>query len=83
MNYLVWSNQHAMWWRANWRGYTPVIEEAGRYTRAEADDIVKKATCSGKLKHHRADPVSGIEYVSYDEVMVPAPETATPGGDGR
>ncbi|MDN5849112.1 MAG: hypothetical protein L0H63_05660 [Nitrococcus sp.] len=41
--WLVWSNEHGAWWRpAKW-GYTRAIEEAGRYTRAEADAIVAQA----------------------------------------
>lgn len=76
--YLVWSNQHALWWRPRSAGYTPVIEEAGRYSRAEAEDIVRKATLDGRLQHSRTDPVSGAGYVSYDEVMVPAPESIAP-----
>lgn len=73
MKWLVWSNQHGMWWRANQRGYTQRIEEAGRYPREEAEAIVRHATCGGALKHRRTDPVTGTEYVSYDEVMVAAP----------
>lgn len=76
--YLVWSNQHAMWWRPGSRGYTRYIEEAGRYPRAEAERIVGNATCDGQLKHQRTDPVSGVEYVSFDEVMVSAPEVVGP-----
>lgn len=74
-SFLVWSNQHAMWWRADQRGYTQIIDEAGRYTRAEAEDIVRKATLDGQLKHRRTDPVSGADYLSFDEVMVSAPES--------
>jgi hypothetical protein len=74
--YLIWSNQKTMWWRASRSGYTPVIEEAGHYTRAEAEEIVRSSTCDGQLKHHREDPVSGAAYVSFDEVMVLAPEAA-------
>jgi hypothetical protein len=28
--FLVWSNQHGMWWRTGKSGYTQVVEEAGR-----------------------------------------------------
>ncbi len=73
-SYLVWSNQKAMWWRADRSGYTQVIDEAGRYSHAEAAAIVANATCDGQLKHPRTDPVTGISYVSFDEVMVSAPE---------
>lgn len=34
--YLVWSNEHGAWWRANAAGYTMHISRAGRYTREEA-----------------------------------------------
>lgn len=71
--YLVWSNQHGMWWRGGHRGYTQFIEEAGRYTRGDAEEIVAKATCDGALKHRRTDPYTGVEYTAFDEVMVPAP----------
>lgn len=75
-SYLIWSNQKGMWWRADRRGYTQVIDEAGRYTRAEADAIVKSSTCDYALKVTRTDPISGVVYQSFDEVLVPAPESA-------
>jgi hypothetical protein len=73
--WLVWSNQRGMWWRADHRGYTQQIEEAGRYPRVEAEEIVRKATVDGQLKHWRTDPVSGVGYWSFDEVLVAAPES--------
>lgn len=74
---LIWSNQHERWWRANERGYTSHIDEAGRYPLAEARRIVDHATCSGQLYSEKADPVTGRRYREYDEVIVPLP--ATPG----
>lgn len=65
MNYLVWSNQHRMWWKANRCGYTPDRDTAGRYTRAEADAIVKDATVDGHITH--VSP-TGIRYA--DEIVV-------------
>lgn len=72
--WLVWSNQHGMWWRPNRSGYTAFIEEAGRYSRAEAERIVAQATCDGQLKHTRVNPVTGVGYIGVDEVMVLAPK---------
>lgn len=72
--FLIWSNQHGMWWRPARRGYTAHIEEAGRYTRAEADAIVNDATVGGQLGIQRTDPVTGREYRQFTEVIVPAPE---------
>lgn len=41
--YLVWSNEHAAWWRPGRMGYTSLIEAAGRYTLARAEQICKDA----------------------------------------
>jgi hypothetical protein len=71
---LVWSNQRGMWWRPARRGYTGIIDEAGRYTRTEAGAIVADATCNGKLTHQAVDPISGQVRTIMDEVIVPAPE---------
>jgi hypothetical protein len=38
--YLIWSYEHNAWWKPNQRGYTKNIAEAGRYTLAEAGEIV-------------------------------------------
>lgn len=72
---LVWSNQHSAWWRPNRRGYTTFIEEAGRYDRTEAEEIVRDATLGGQLSRQRIDPVTGRAYSSYDEALVLAPES--------
>lgn len=41
--YLVWSLEHRAWWRRHGRGYTPVLDEAGRFTRDEAATICEHA----------------------------------------
>ncbi len=38
-SWLVWSNEHRLWWCADRRGYTRFIENAGRYTLEEATQI--------------------------------------------
>lgn len=38
-NYLIWSHEHGLWWRANRSGYAVAVKDAGRYTRAEAIKI--------------------------------------------
>lgn len=34
--YLIWSNEHRLWWRPNCCGYTADIGRAGRYSRLDA-----------------------------------------------
>jgi hypothetical protein len=41
--YLVWSNEHHAWWRANSAGYARSILEAGVYSRDEALAIARTA----------------------------------------
>lgn len=63
--WLVWSNEHRAFWRANRCGYTGVIEEAGRYTQNEAEAICRAAS-------PRAN--STIYADQAPEVCMPAPE---------
>lgn len=72
--YLIWSNEHRMWWRANHRGYTGSIEEAGRYPHVDATQIVVRASCDGALLYDRTDPMTGRQYRQAPEVLVLAPE---------
>jgi hypothetical protein len=43
MNFLIWSNEHAAWWRPSACGYTKCRPEAGQYNLAEATRIVHEA----------------------------------------
>ncbi len=60
--WLVWSVKHRTWWAANGHGYTPDVWDAGRYTKAAADEAATRGGC----------PRSGQVP---DAVVVPAPET--------
>lgn len=80
--YLVWSNEHQMWWRPGHRGYTRTIEEAGRYSHTEATEIVSRATLFGRLAQTRTNPVTGEEYQWLSEHLVLAPESIA-GGEAR
>ena len=47
ITYLIWSNKHSAWLGdAGW-GYFQEVEAAGRYTEAEAVDIVLRSALSG------------------------------------
>jgi hypothetical protein len=73
--FLIWSNEHGMWWRDNESGYTQHIDEAGRYDRADADRIVADATADGRVATWREDPRNGRGYRELSEVIVAAPES--------
>lgn len=59
-DYLIWSIEHGMWWRPNRAGYTIRVAEAGRYTLAEATEIVDDANGEGRLCHECIIPVEAI-----------------------
>lgn len=52
---LVYSREHNAWWGPNHCGYTTNIDDAGRYTEAEADKIVASA-CRGRGGHGDEGP---------------------------
>lgn len=60
--YLIWSNEHGLWWGPGYCGYTPVISRAGRYRLTEATIICTNANA---YLAATAEP---------NEVMVLAPE---------
>lgn len=80
MQFLIWSNKHHAWWRPSEHGYTDIIEEAGRYARAEAERIVRRSSVDGALVTTRQNPVTGEVYTCFPSVMVLAPE-CTPAGE--
>ena len=41
--YLIWSNEHRAWWGPGSAGYRRRVEDAGRYSHAEAIDICTNA----------------------------------------
>lgn len=78
--WLVWSNEHGAFWRPNESGYTARIEEAGRYSKAQAEAICKDAS-------PRAWSTSPNDVPP--EICMPAPEAlddqfaSPPGGTIR
>lgn len=61
--WLIWSNEHGMYWCPRSQGYTSDIKEAGRYPIAEARAICENA---GTMK------VRGRHIPK--EIITPAPE---------
>lgn len=56
--YVIWSIEHMAWWRPASMGYTTSLHEAGRYTKAEGEDILSRANLVAF--HECLIPVSAI-----------------------
>lgn len=50
--YLIWSEDHKMWWCPRCNGYTSILKEAGLYSREEAEEICKDANICMRNKPH-------------------------------
>lgn len=65
--WLIWSNEHTAWWNPNGNGYTLRVDEAGRYSFADALKI-----CTGAC--HGCEWMNNVGFREPDEVMVPSAE---------
>ena len=68
MKWLVYSREHNAWWRPGRMGYTVHMNEAGRYSQSEADEICRNA-------------LPGWRHEGVPEFMVIAPETLLETGE--
>lgn len=66
--WLIWSNEHSAWWKPNGMGYTQSVADAGRYSFAEAMQIVRSACIDCRWTDCAAIGVP-------NEIIVPSPET--------
>jgi len=63
--YVIWSEEHGRWWR--YSGYTYSLEEAARFTKEQADKIVKE----GNLEIIPETGVKGDR--TFNEIAIPDP----------
>lgn len=54
-DYLVWSNEHRAWWRANSAGYSKTILGAGLYYRRDALTIAHWSRNGWGVEHQPAE----------------------------
>ncbi len=91
--FLIWSNEHRAWWRANSAGYTTFVRSAGRYTEQEAIDICRDARNGFDPESvpteipvraadvHRCLPTLTNTAGVADEARQPEPKASTPISD--
>jgi hypothetical protein len=63
--YIIWSEEHGAWWVAGGWGYTRSMFLAGKWTKAETEEILHKAN------HYLP------EGACLNEIAFPAPEFVT------
>lgn len=68
--FMIWSNQRGAWWRPFRRGYTTIIEWAGVYSEAEAQEIIAQSGI-GAQTTARDDIGAHPDQVVPNEVVVP------------
>jgi hypothetical protein len=79
--YLIWSNEHAGWWKAGGWGYTPGLRAAGRFTRDQAIAISQRALPTAlhtKLISEIPVRLADIEAVLKDQLVPEAVMGAAP-----
>lgn len=65
--YLVWSNEHKVWWGKDQRGYTSIIANAGRYSRDEALSIARKRDGGWHVGKGNPDEIAIPEQDAIDQ----------------
>lgn len=65
--YLVWSNEHAAWWGKDRCGYTRIIANAGRYSRAEALSIAGTREGGWHVRKGNPDEIAIPEQDAIDQ----------------
>lgn len=68
--WLVWSNEHQRWWKPNWRGYTSIIGEAGRYPKRVADQIVRDANYGPMINEVAVLAPEAFESIATVDILV-------------
>jgi hypothetical protein len=64
--WVIWSEEHGMWWAPGGYGYTRSLRTAGRYSKEEANLICLRAN-------------QYVEPGAWNEVCLPDPLLDTPG----
>lgn len=63
--YLIWSNEHNSWWGPNRRGYSPLIECAGKYNYEEAIEICNESNKNWDISQTRPEELPIEESMAF------------------
>lgn len=74
--WLIWSNEHRAWWRANGQGYTATVADAGRYTLHEGKNICHEAGTMDMYPNATTQIPAEVLVISPEATgaLSPAPE---------
>lgn len=75
LQYLIWSQKAASFWRPDGDGFTAAVEEAGRFSAGKARQVVADVTDNGQLTYPWTDPVTGVDYRQTPVLRLLAPES--------
>ena len=76
LEYLIWSQEAASFWRPDGDGFTAAVEEAGRFSADKARQVVADATDGGgRITDPWTDPVTGTEYRQTPVLRLLSPES--------
>ena len=73
--FLIWSNEHKAWWGRYRSGYTNSPYNAGKYTKAEADEIVANACLGGIPVSDLAPEVAVPDFTAVKHPLAKPPIT--------
>ena len=80
LRFVIYSREHNAWWAPGRHGYRKQLEQAGTYTKAEADEI-----CQNAGKHFDGGPnefrmLSPNSIHDFEQMISPAPSGVEKGG---
>lgn len=65
-DYVIWSNEHSLWWAADERGYDSSLNNAGRYTREKALGICTGARGGRRFNANPSEvPLLYVDAVAF------------------
>lgn len=68
MKFWIWSNEHGAWWRADSRGYTHDLREAGTYSVIRTAEILEGANLPAREFGHPVKEFAVMCTIVFDRI---------------